>query len=243
MTAGEKMSDQRDCGGDAAAYVLGALEPEELEAFRLHMEGCAACREEVAALQQVADALPATAPPVAAPAERRRRVIEAVSDEPKDAAPATDEPGEPGPRPVPRPRRRRFAVPRPVAVVAAVVAAALVIAGVVVLATGGSSGTRVIHASVVGPGAAELRVTGDRGELVVSHFRVPPTGRIYQVWLARPHEAPAPTSTLFSVTTDGNGEVGLAGDLHGVSEVLVTAEPLGGSPAPTTTPLITARLG
>ncbi|MBV8711530.1 MAG: hypothetical protein JOY56_07110, partial [Solirubrobacterales bacterium] len=44
------------------------------------------------------------------------------------------------------------------------------------------------------------------------------------------------------VTTGGAGEVGVAGDLHGVSEVLVTAEPLGGSRVPTTAPVITAQL-
>jgi hypothetical protein len=35
----------RACGEDAAAYVLGALEPAEVEAFRRHMVDCGACRE------------------------------------------------------------------------------------------------------------------------------------------------------------------------------------------------------
>ncbi len=243
MTTPEKTPDKRDCGGDAAAYVLGALEPEELEAFRAHLSSCAACREEVAALQPVVEALPAAAPRLTATADLRRRVIEAARSEPKDVGPATDEPDQ-QPRPAPRPRaRRRWGwAPSPTAAVAGVLAAALVAVGIVELASGGSSGTRVIQASVRGTGSAQLRVTGGRGELLVSHFPAPPSGQIYQVWLERGHGTPSPTSTLFSVTSTGSGDVGLVADLRGVSEVLVTAEPSGGTPLPTTAPIITAQL-
>ena len=41
MTDGERMSGSHECG-DAAAYVLGALEPQELEAFRAHLRRLAA---------------------------------------------------------------------------------------------------------------------------------------------------------------------------------------------------------
>ncbi|MBV9799773.1 MAG: anti-sigma factor [Solirubrobacterales bacterium] len=243
MSTSEKMPDKRQCGNDAAAYVLGALEPEELEAFRAHLASCAACREDVAALQPVVEALPAAAPQLAAPGDLRRRVIDAARSEPKDAGPAPEEPDQRG-RPAPRPRaRRRWGwAPSPAAAVAGVLAAALVAVGIVELASGGSSGTRVIQASVRGTGSAELRVTGRRGELVVSHFPPPPSGQIYQVWLERGHAAPSPTSTLFSVTSTGTGDIGLVGDLRGVSEVLVTAEPSGGTLVPTTAPLITAQI-
>jgi anti-sigma factor RsiW len=40
MTDREQHAENRDCGADAAAYVLGALEPEEVEAFRAHMATC-----------------------------------------------------------------------------------------------------------------------------------------------------------------------------------------------------------
>ncbi len=42
---------------DAAAYVLGALAESELDAYREHLSGCAACRDEVLHLQPVADSL------------------------------------------------------------------------------------------------------------------------------------------------------------------------------------------
>jgi len=234
----DTMPDGRDCGLDAAAYVLGALEKDELGAFRAHLSGCAACREETAALQQVADALPAAAPAIAPPQDLRRRVIEAVRVESKGGASPTLADRRPA-----RPHRRLpFGLPRPAGALGGALAVAAAVVVAIVLASGGSSPTRVIQANVRGAGTAELILSGGRGELVVSHFPSPGSGRIYQVWLQRPHRAPSPTHTLFGVTTGGAGEVGVAGDLHGVSEVLVTAEPLGGSRVPTTAPVITAQL-
>jgi anti-sigma-K factor RskA len=230
--------DRRDCGLDAAAYVLGALEQDELEAFRAHLSGCAACREEVAALQHVADALPAAAPAIAPPQDLRRRVMEAVRVEQKRAASTAlaDR------RPARSHRRPPFSPQRPAAALGGALATVAAIVVAIVLASSGSSPTRVIRANVRGAGTAKLIVAAGRGELVVTHFPPPGRGRIYQVWLQRPHRAPAPTHTLFDVTTGGAGEVGVAGDLHGVSEVLVTAEPLGGSSVPTSAPVITAQL-
>ena len=70
----------------------------------------------------------------------------------------------------------------------------------------------------------------------------PALGRIYEVWLKRGSRAPQPTGTLFSVTGRGAGTVGLPGDLRGVSKVMVTEEPLGGSPQPTRSPVIVASV-
>ena len=74
------------------------------------------------------------------------------------------------------------------------------------------------------------------------NLAAPPAGHIYEVWLQHGHQAPSPTSTLFGVTSSGAGDVGVPGSLHGVSHVLVTAEPLGGSLHPTSNPVIVARI-
>ena len=121
---------------------------------------------------------------------------------------------------------------------------AAVVAVAVFAATqlGGGPGARVIGASVIGsPASAQLRVSGGRAELIVRHLPPPPPGRIYEIWLQRAHRL-LPTSALFSVTHTGAGEVGVPGDLHGVSAVLVTPEPAGGSQTPTHTPVIIAKL-
>jgi hypothetical protein len=122
-------------------------------------------------------------------------------------------------------------------------AAAVAIVGGIELGSTGSSGPRLIQASVAGsPGSAQLRVSGGHAELIVRHLPAPPAGHIYEVWLKRPNHTPAPTSALFSVTSTGAGDVGVPGDLRGVSEVLVTPERAGGSLVPTHAPVIVARL-
>ena len=49
---------------------------------------------------------------------------------------------------------------------------------------------------------------------------------------------PRPTDALFSVTSRGSGSVNVPGSLRGVTEVMVTSEPLGGSSSPTGPPLL-----
>jgi hypothetical protein len=128
-------------------------------------------------------------------------------------------------------------MPRPVATGFAVALAAAALAVGIDLGTGGG-GDHVIRANV---GSAELQVSDGHGQLVVAHLARPAAGRIYELWIQHGSSAPAP-STLFSVDSRGTADVGVPGSLHGVSRVLVTNEPAGGSRAPTTQPLIVAAL-
>ena len=48
--------------------------------------------------------------------------------------------------------------------------------------------------------------------------------------------APQPTDALFTVSSAGNATVGVPGNVSGVKQILVTAEPTGGSKVPTSTP-------
>ncbi len=109
----------------------------------------------------------------------------------------------------------------------------------VALSSGGSGGTQVIQASV---GSAELRIADGHGDLVVHRLPQLPAGRIYEMWVQRGSAPPVPTGTLFGITSSGSASVGVPGSLNGVSAVMVTQEPAGGTPAPTTAPLIVARV-
>jgi anti-sigma-K factor RskA len=63
----------------AADYALGLLEGEELEDFERHLAaGCAACEQELAAMDAVGDALAYSIEPVPPPAPLRDRVLAAV---------------------------------------------------------------------------------------------------------------------------------------------------------------------
>lgn len=232
------------CGDDAAAYALGALEPAEAEAFRRHLEGCASCREDVVAFQRVTGALPAASPEQPVPRALRRRVMHEVKMSPRPA-PGPAEPTARAPeqrgRPAAAGRPQRSILPRPALLTGAAVLllAAAVLIGAAIGSSGGSGPTRVIQASV---GNAELRITAGQGQLIVNHLPQPQAGRIYEVWLQHAGRAPAPTKTLFSVTSAGSGAVGVPGSLSGVSAVLVTQEPAGGSLSPTSPPVIVAHL-
>lgn len=214
------------CGGDAAAYALGALEPAEAEAFRRHITECAECRDEVAAYERITQDLPAAGGGHdAVPKDLRRRVMREVRATPKATVTPTT---------VRAPRTWR-----PLIAWGGAAAAVIVAVIVAVALSSGGSGTRTIEASA---GNAELRISGDRGDLIVHRLAQLPAGRIYEMWVQRGGGSPSPTGTLFSVKTSGQATVGVPGTLDGVSAVLVTQEPAGGTPAPTSAPVIVARL-
>lgn len=233
---GWDMSDvdhTRECGGDVAAYALGALDDAETDAFRAHLQTCAVCRDELASFRAVVDALPMSAPQHAAPPDLRRRLMRTVEGEARAATRAGR--GRTAGR-----RASRWSLARPVLGLGAALAVAVAV--VIGLDQGSSSSTRVIHARVTGPGSAEIRLNHGHAELVVHDFAPPPAGQIYEVWVRRGTATPSPTTALFSVTSAGNGDVEVPGTLEGVSAVMVTPEPAGGTKVPTHPAVISAQL-
>jgi anti-sigma-K factor RskA len=234
MTERESMSENRDCG-DAAAYVLGALEPAEANAFREHLATCVVCRDEVTAFQEVADQLPLTAPAQPVPPGLKTRIMAEVNADARAAAPSAT------------PRARRgwlpawLVMPSPGFAAAAAVAVLVVVVGVIAIGTSGST-THVYNASVTWPGSAAVHITNGRGELVVNRMPAPPATKVYEVWLQRGRGRPQPTAALFTPTASGSGSVDVPGNLHGVSLVMVTPEPVGGSTVPTHAPVLITRL-
>ncbi|HEX4011316.1 MAG TPA: anti-sigma factor [Solirubrobacteraceae bacterium] len=224
----------RECGADVAAYALGSLDAVEAEDFRRHVETCSVCRDELAAFQEVINALPMSAPAHRAPAGVRRRVLHAIAEEPRPPGDAAR--GAASPR-----RGFPWRLPVPALAIGAVLALAVVV--VIGISLGSSAGgTRVIRAQVTGQGSAQLKVAGGHGELVVRDFSPPPAGQIYEVWVQRGKNSPSPTSALFSVTAGGDADVDVPADLHGVDLVMVTPEPAGGTKVPTHPPVISAAL-
>jgi hypothetical protein len=240
MSDRDRVDSEHECGGDVAAYALGALEGSELERFRRHLETCVVCRDELSSFQQIVDVLPMSAPTYAAPASLRRRVLRAIDDEPRLDRTAVDQRSQ-----TTHARRRRFSfgLPRPALAFGGALTLAVAVV-VVVLAVGSSPtpGARSISAQVVGQGSASLKVSKGHAELVVHRFAAPPAGQIYEVWLQHGHGSLQPTTALFSVTGRGEADVDVPGDLKGVSRVLVTREPAGGTSRPTHKPVITADL-
>jgi predicted anti-sigma-YlaC factor YlaD len=157
-------------------YVLGALEPDEIEKVRQHLEGCPRCRREHAELAGVPGLLEVLDAPDAAqqapPPELEEAILDRFARERR------------GRGLIRMPRRRRWAIPLAAAGAAAVVAVALVLSGVFSSSDGdsafghvrmqGSGGARAyanLHALRAGTGV-ELSVRGLR----------PARGRVYEVW-------------------------------------------------------------
>src|SRR5687767_2323376 len=69
----------------SGAYALNALGPEEAAEFRRHLEGCPACREEVAELQSAVARMGA-AEAVPPPADLKNRIL-AAADRTRQEAP------------------------------------------------------------------------------------------------------------------------------------------------------------
>jgi anti-sigma-K factor RskA len=229
------------CGDNAAPYVLGALPEGEREAFRGHLESCVICREEVAALRVVASALPAIAPQLSAPQELKRSVMANVREEARHDEQLGRASSGARTRAV---RRPVLAWPRWRPLIASGGLAAVVAVVAIVLSSGGGgAGARVIRAEVIPRGAsASLHVSDGHAQLDISGMPQTSPQRVYEVWVKRAG-APQPTDALFTVTTSGDATVGVPGSVDGVKAVLVTSEPLGGSEAPTTSPVIVASLG
>ena len=238
--------DAESCSGDVAAYALGALDPAEAEAFRRHLKTCAVCPVELRAFQEVVADLAIGVERTDAPQDLKRRVMGAIEEESGTASDRSE------PRPgdaCARRERRRGAALRgrnwlhgPTLALGAGIAFALAAIVVVVIAFPGRQTGRTVRADTSVGGAAALHISADRTKLVVRHIAAPPQGKIYEVWLQYGKHTPRPKA-LFKPGRDGDASVVVPGSMHGVSHVLVTAEPAPhGTRAPTANPVITASL-
>jgi anti-sigma-K factor RskA len=230
MTRGRSTDQTAACGGDVAAYALGALESGEARSFGRHLDTCVVCRDELACFQEVVDVLPLSANRRRAPDSLRRSVRASVRQEARHAARSSR-------------RRRADTLRRPTLALGSIVVAVCLAVGVVALTKPHPGATKIYHAQVIGSsGTAQLRVADGAARLVVRDLRPPPRGHIYEVWLVSGRQPPRPTTALFGVNSRGDGDVDVPGGLRGVQRVLVTPEPMGGSNTPTHAPVISARL-
>jgi anti-sigma-K factor RskA len=227
---------------DAGPWVLGALDSDDARAFAAHLESCEACRDEVAALQPVADVLPMAAPQELPPPALKDRIMAVVESEAAllaAAGPEADRPPARGDRE--RTRDHRW-WRRPLPALA--LACTVLVLGVAVglLVQGGDDTTQTIPG--FGPRGAQvaLRVDGRHGRIDLEGMPAAPAGHVYQVWLVTGKDQPRATHALFTVPADGRARVEIPESLKGTDQVLITAEPPSGSPQPTSAPIAGAKL-
>jgi anti-sigma-K factor RskA len=218
------MNDHARYRDDVGAYLLGALNDLERQAFERHLTGCSECQEEVERLRPAAEALPASVVQLQPPPALKRRLMAEVEG---DVAPT-----------------RRAWLPRLRAPRLAFAAAALVLGlaiGFGVAQLGGED-TRTVAVTVakaMPEAGGTLEVEGDNATLRLHDMPELERSRVYQVWLQR-GEKLVPTRT-FEVGSNGRGDVDVP-NVNDAQGVYVTREARGGAQVPSEDPIVSVPL-
>ena len=248
------MPDHEEMESSIAALVLDALQGDEFESVRLHIEGCASCQQAAARMRRAAAALPLEVEDVSPPPRLRERIFVAAA-----AARASTMPSAPARKRVaPAARRWKATTNVPFSrVFAFAVAATVLLALLIGLVAGDIIGrnsvppaaAQVARFSLVGHGPlATARGTvidlKTDGVALVDFHGLPPLdkGKVYELWLITP--GGHPDSAAVFVPDSNGGKVVLVNlPLKGYVQMAVTAEDgPDGSIAPTQQPQLYGRL-
>jgi len=214
---------------ELAAYLLGALEPGEAAAIEQHLAGCEECRAELEWLQPAVRVLPESVEPVEPSAELRARIMGEIE---ADGAAAV-KPSSP------RRGWRGFSLGlRPAAGLAVLALLIAVVAGYAIRDGsdgGGGEGTTVKAGHAPGV-TVEMVRQGDASTLHLANLRPLPSDKVLQAWVQRGERIES-AKALFVPNPDGTATA-VIDHMNGVSAVMVTAEPRGGSEQPTSKPIV-----
>jgi len=241
-------SDHEEIERSVAAYVLGALEPGEVEALDAHLSACADCRAVAARLARVVAVIPAANEVVAPPARLRARILAAAA-----GAQRAESSSSSRIRRLPRPPAFHLRWRAPSWAVAALVAS------VVAFALGTGIGLQIGRTPTAPSGSTQYVMSGT-GRLSTATARVfslhqeavifvdfkglpqPSPGRVYEVWIIPPSGAPLAAGT-FVPDADGSKVLVLGRTFTGQVVMAVTAEPgPAGSLAPTEEPSMQGKV-
>lgn len=236
----------------AAAYALGALDEDEREDFDTHLQACEACRQDAAEFEATTARLAAAVsqPPPAAAKAQVMAAVDGVRQLPPRVPAAGRAPALGG-------FLRRRAVS--LALAAGVAAAAL--GGVAVWQTQNgreqeqqarqaqqqldavsavlaAPDARTVHGKAANGALTTVVTSEQRNQAVFTAAGLPSpgAGKTYQLWLD--HDG----TMLPAGLIDHDGTVTLTGDPADAGAVGLTLEPDGGSPRPTTDPLLLMAL-
>jgi anti-sigma-K factor RskA len=221
------------------AHALDALETDDVRLLEEHVATCDTCRRELDELRETTALLAFATDPVEPPAHLRAAILDAVAESAPSAV---------------QPRRVRLAFLRGAfAGTLAGAAIALVIGIALHGQLSDARDTRDAQSAIVSnllrPGSQVQQLSGNvqgavvrngaGGKLVLVDLPQPASGRTYEAWLIGSDQKPVPAGTF------GGGKavvVPLDGDAGGAKTVAITVEPDGGSQAPTTQPVASAKL-
>jgi anti-sigma-K factor RskA len=237
------------------AHALDALPDDEAAEMRAHLSACAEHAAKVRDLRAVASSLAETVEPLEPPAGLRGRVAAAVSGQlTVDSGQISR--GAPVALSRERERERGGAARgrmqwRPISYAWGAIAAVLVIAVAGLLAWnvslrsgGGTPDVLAVKPLLQDTGATAgyvVLLEDDRAAVVGEALPRLDAGKVYQLWSLSP-EGEATSLGLMRYDDAGTPVADLSFDLDGSSAVAITVEPAGGSPQPTSAPVVSARL-
>jgi anti-sigma-K factor RskA len=217
-------SDHNRWSEDLAAYMLGALTPDETAGFERHLEGCERCQGEMRWFEPAVNSLPESVERQEPPPQLRAALMAEVR---ADAKPER------------RPAKQRswgwFSKP---AVAFAVLVLAVVLGAGYEIGKGGSddSGGSTLVTREHGITVKMVR-DGDGGTLHLANVHQLPSNKVLEAWVRREGTVEA-VPALLVPDRKGQAETRIA-DMSGVDTVMVTEEPQGGSDTPTGKPIVT----
>ncbi len=227
-----------------APYAVGAVPPDEMDVTRAHIMSCEECTAELESIQSAVDDLAFAVEPVPLPPGLAERVMAQVAAErPAEVVGIRSQ------------RRFSFSLGSALAAAALLLATAVMAAGFVDARSDLASSKRISSAlwqakadfTLEGDGRVYSKVlaASDGGAIFVSRgLDAVDEDRDYQLWLMRGTcaDVAAPACRKISAGTfevrDGVAIVRSEKSLEGVKRVAVTVEPEGGSPQPTTNPVL-----
>lgn len=251
------MTPQADVHTLTGAYALNALPPQDRERFEQHLADCPSCSQEVAEFSETLARL-GSAEAAEPPVELRERTL-AAAQHTRQLPPAV--PGARSDELSKRRDRRRGRWQWVSAIAAAVAIVAAVVLGYQTVTTNqrldelraanesyaaltktlATHDVRIVSRTTDSGGKVTAVVSNNRGAAVVltSGLPRPPKDRTYQVWVMSP---PKPRSAgLLSSTEEGRAQL-VAHGIDRQDKIGLTIEPAGGSPQPTSSPVIVLPL-
>lgn len=227
------MSDHTRYRDDVGAYLLGALNELERQAFERHLHGCSECQDELERLRPAADALPASVKQLAPPPGLKARLMAEVEG---DAAAAERDGAPDG-------RRRGWLsglrLPRLAYVAAALLLGLAIGFGVAQLGGDDSRTVPVTVAKAMPEAGGTLQISGDDATLRLHDMPELSASRVYQVWIQ--HGDRMVPARTFEVGSNGRGDVDLP-SVDDAQGVYVTREARGGAQVPSENPIVSVPL-
>ena len=240
------------------AYALDALPDDERAAFEEHLEDCASCQQEVAEFAATAGAMGAAVaepPPPHLKGEVMSIIATTRQERPLPRIEDVGVPSRGAPVVTLRPRwLDRVMLPAAAVLAILVIGLSFVVGNLNQrLADLEASGDRVAEVvaaadlrtwEVAGPGGSTARVvfspTRGEGFLLASGMDAAPAGSVYELWLI--DDDGAHPAGLFDADDRGLVAHAITGDVLQAAAIGVTVEPAGGSPQPTSDPIMVIEL-